>query len=354
MIQFRRVLLGLAVAALPLFAGCSSSTTTPPPPAAQSFVYYTLDQAGTLGNAQIGLVNYPITATSVLATTLATTATNGLIFTQNMAFDSSGRLFVVNEGTPNTVTVFTPPLTATSNPSIVLTLPAAITGAFGIAFDSGGSLWIGDFSNDKIYQFLGPFNASATLVANVTMVSPADPCGITFDAAGNLWEGLDTTPNGVTEFVKGAGFTNATVATVFLDGLADPCSVAFDKAGNLYAGGDPPKAPKSLARHARGHASTAVHPAIVEGDGIGFWPPANQINGGLPTIVNSTGLLTGFFSEQITFDTAGNLYDADCGTTGQIYVFPTATSAWSATLAPVLYTDANINTADCVEGIAIH
>jgi hypothetical protein len=362
MILVRRVLFGLAVAALPMFAGCSSSSTstspTPTPVPAQSNVYYSADYNNTIGNAQIGIVGYPITGTSTLQTNILTTATNGLAFTQNLAFDSTGRLFVVNNFAPRTVGVFTPPLTVTSNPTITLTLPATMACAFGIAFDASGNLWAGDSCNDKILEFNGPFTTSATLVANITMVSPADPNGIAFDPTGNLWTALDTTTLSIAEFVKGTGFTNATVATVFLDGLTDADSIAFDKNGNLYAGGDPPRSAKALARLALEHhgmhnmlaARPSAKPNVVEGDGIGFWPPANQINNGLPTVVNNTGLLAGFFSEQMTFDNLGNLYDADCGNSGAIYVFPTATSAWSATLAPVVYTDIN----DCAEGIAIH
>jgi len=308
----------------------------------------------------MGIVSYPITASSVLNTTLDSSVGNGLDATQNMTFDGAGHLFVVNAGpAPENVLVFTPPLTATSTPIAVLTLPAALTFAFGITFDASGNLWIGDYLGPKIYEFLPttPFTTTQTLVANVTMTAPVvGPCGLQFDTSGNLWTGLDVTPNGVAEFVKGAGFTNATVPTVFLDGLADPCGIVFDHSGNLYAGGDPPKGPKSsaLRRMSARPVSDVVHPNIVEGDGIGFWPKANLVNGGLPTIVNATGLATGFFSEQLTLDAAGNLYDADCGTTAKIYVYPTATSAWSTSLAPVIYSDANIVAADCVEGIAIH
>jgi hypothetical protein len=358
MIQVRRVFLGLALAALPLVAGCSSTSTPPPPPAA-SFVYYGTDFGAPVGSPEMGIVSYPITATSVLGTTLDSSVGNGLNATQNLAFDGAGHLFVVNAGpAPENVLVFTPPLTATSTPIAVLTLPAALTFAFGIAFDSAGNMWIGDFNLDNIYEFTPttPFTTTQTLVAAITMVSKPGPCGLAFDSSGNLWEGLDTTPNGINEFVKGAGFTNATVATVALDGLADPCGIAFDHNGNLYAGGDPPKGPKSLAlrRMSARPVSNVVHPNVVEADGIGFWPAANLVNGGLPTIVNATGLATGFFSEQLTIDAAGNLYDADCGTTAKIYVYPTATSAWSTSLAPVTYSDANIVASGCVEGIAIH
>ncbi len=361
MIPVRRVLLGLAVAMLPLFAGCSSSSTTtnPTPPPAASFVYYASGDGstGALGSPQLGIAAYPITATSTVLTTLDATAGNGFVYTENLAFQG-GNLYVVNESTPNTVIVFTPPLTATSNPIAILTLPAAIQGAFGIAFDSAGNMWISDIFNDTISKFTCPCTTTATLVAAVTMVSPPDPNGIAFDSTGNLWVALFEPTLSIGEYVLPAGgFVNTTTVTVFLDGLADAGSVAFDHSGNLYAGGDPPSG-IAVKRYLRLRMplrkAAAIHPNVVEGDGIGFWPVANLVNNGLPTIVNSTGLAVGFTTYQLAIDPAGNLYDADCGNTAHLYVYPTGTSAWSTSLAPVVYTDVSITTNDCVSGVAIH
>ncbi len=353
MIQVRRIFLGLALSALPLLTGCSSTSTAPPPPPANSFVYYSAGDGstGALGSPQLGIVAYPITATSTLMTAIDATAGNGLVFSENVAFQG-GNLFVVNESTPNTVMVFTPPLTATSNPIAILTLPAAITGAFGIAFDSAGNMWISDTPNDKIYKFACPCTTTATLVAAVTMVSPNFPNGIAFDSSGNLWVALSLATLSIGEYVLPVGgFVNSTVVTNFLDGLGFADSVAFDHTGNLYAGSDPPGGHK----HNRPvQQASGIHPLPAEPTGIGFWPIANQVNNGMPTIVNSTGLVAGAFSYQLAFDAAGNLYDADCGVTAELYVYPTATSAWSATLAPVLYSDASITTNDCVSGVAIH
>jgi sugar lactone lactonase YvrE len=355
MIQVRRIFLGLALSALPLLAGCSSSTTAPPPPPANSFVYYASGDgsSGALGSPQLGVVGYPITATSTLLTALAATAGNGLVFTENEAFQG-GNLYVVNESTPNTVMVFTPPLTATSNPIAILTLPAAITAAFGIAFDSAGNMWISDSSgiNNNIYKFACPCTTTATLVAAVTMVSPPVPNAMAFDSSGNLWVAISQGTNSIGEYVLPVGgFVNATTMTVFVDGLGFADSVAFDASGNLYAGSDPPVGHK----HNRPvQQASGIHPLPAEPTGIGFWPKANLINGGLPTIINTTGLAAGPFSYQLAFDAAGNLYDADCGVTAHLYVYPTGTNAWSTSLAPVIYTDASITTTDCVSGIAIH
>lgn len=326
--QLRRALLSIAVILLPLLAGCSSSST-PAPPAAPSFVYYTLDENNTNGNPQLGVVSYPVSASSTLAATLTTSATTGLAFTQNMAFDASGRLFVVNAPTTPTISVFTPPLTSSSPATFILTMPAAITSLFGIAFDTSGNLWVTTDTNN-IYEFNGPFTTTATLAAaNVTLASPS--CclnGIAFDASGNLWVAIDNT-NSIAEYKKGTGFTNATPIDHSLAGVNFPVSVAFDKAGDLFSSG--------------------TFPA----QGTVMWNSSNLGSGATPNVVDATGLLVGFNALQMTFDAAGNLYVADCGTTGRLYVYPTATQAFSTTLAPFVYTDANITAQKCVEGVAI-
>jgi hypothetical protein len=325
----RKILCPLAIAALTVLAGCSTKSTSPSPPAPPSFVYYTTDDGFTLGSPQMGIVAYPITATSTLATTLNASAANGLAGTRNMAFDSSGRLFVVNGHTPFTISVFTPPLTATSAASFILTMPAATGCIFGIAIDSSGNLWISNCST-SVFEFNGPFSSSITLpAATVTLASPCCPEGIAFDASGNLWVALNMATNGIEEYLKGSGFTNSTPVDHTITGLSDPLVVAFDKSGDLFSSG------------------------TLASQGTAEYLASNLASGATPNVLNPTGLAAVFFAEQFTFDTFGNLYVADCGATARIYMYPTATQAFSTTLAPVPYRDANMVTSTCVDGIAI-
>jgi hypothetical protein len=325
----RKILFSLAIAALPALVGCSAKSTAPSPPAAPSFVYYTTSDGFALGSPQMGIVAYPITATSTLATTLTASAANGLAGTRNMAFDASGRLFVVNNHTPFTISVFTPPLTATSAASFILTMPAGTACMFGIAIDSAGNLWISN-CNTSIFEFNGPFSSSITLpAANVTLTSPCCTEGFAFDASGNLWVAIEAATNGIEEYLKGSGFTNSTPVDHTITGLSDPLVLAFDKSGDLFSSGD------------------------LASQGTAEYLASNLASGATPNVLNPTGLAAVFFAEQFTFDTFGNLYVADCGATARIYVYPTATQAFSTTLAPVTYSDGNITTATCVDGIAI-
>jgi sugar lactone lactonase YvrE len=314
----RKLLLTLALASLPAAAGCNANSTSIPPPFVPSFVYYTTDD----GARQMGIVAYPITATSTLATMVNQTAAF------HMAFDASGRLFVVHDIGPGTINVFTPPLTATSTPSFVLTYPAGNPTVIGIAFDSSGNLWASQGCN--VEEFTPPFTSSVTLAAAVTLTSNFCASGIAFDPSGNLWVAIGSSTNGIEEFVKGSGFTNSTPIDHTLTGVNTPFDVAFDRAGNLYSSG------------------------TLAAQGVAMWNANNLGPGATPNVLNHTGLSAGFSPQQLAFDPFGNLYVADCGTTAKIYVYPTATTAFSTTLAPVVYSDANIVAANCVEGIAIH
>jgi hypothetical protein len=330
MITIRRVLFSLAMVSLPLLAGCNSSGNSSgnfptPPPAGSGFVYYT-------ANPSLGVVAYPITATSTLAAELTPSVANGLGTTVDIAFDANGRLFVVNQALlPNTstISVFTPPLTAASPATFILTMPVAGC-TYGIAFDSSNHMWISD-CNTKIYEFDGPFTATGTLpAANITLTSNTFAFGLAFDPSGNLWVTLDVPNNGIEEYVKGAGFTNATPVNHTITGLDHPLAIAFDKAGDLFSSGR------------------------LAAQGTSEYLSTNLAAGAAPNILDPTGLAVNFFARQFAFDALGNLYTTDCSGGGHIYVYPTATMAFSATLPPLVYTDANITSHFCALGIAIH
>jgi hypothetical protein len=299
-----------------------------PSPTHPPFVYYSTGNV-TIGNPQLGLIQYPVTASSSPATSLSGSLANGLHSSLNIVFDGAGRLFVVNGASAFTISVLTPPLGSSSAASFILTMPAGTGCVLGTTFDASGNLWVSDPCKDKIYRFDGPFNATATLTASVTLSSPPSPAGIAFDSSGNLWVALNQPSNGIAEFLKGAGFTDATPVDHTLSGANDPAALVFDTSGNLYSSGRLPA------------------------QGMVMWNASNLGAGATPNAFNPTGLLAGFQIAQLAFDMVGNLYAADCGATAKIYVYPTAAMPFSATLAPLLYSDANILLSNCVKGIAV-
>jgi hypothetical protein len=325
-----------AVAAVAVLAGCSNSSSSPPPPPTPSFVYYSTFN-GTAGQPGLGVVAYPITNSSTLALTVNNSATNGLIDPAALLVDSAGRLFVINDTAPYTIPVYALPLTAASTPLFTLTMPAGTNNAFNMAFDVSGNLWVTSSGTNTVYEFTGPFNATATLVPAVTIATGvcAHPDEVGFDLAGNLYVACEnsTGANAVGVFLKGTGFTNATALDHVLNGPGHPDPINFDHSGNLYTGSD----------------------LVSPNGGIAEYLSNNLAAAATPNVYDSTGMAANYFPEQYVFDAAGNLYDGDCGNTAKIYVYPTGSQALSATLAPsATYTDANITGSNCVGGIAIH
>lgn len=335
MILVRRIAVLFVLAAIPVLAGCSAKSTSPGP---SVFVYYSTFSS-TVGAAGIGVVAYPITNSSTPVLTVNNSATNGLTDPAELLVDSQGRLFVINDTAPYTIPVYSLPLSATSTPLFTLTMPAGTSNAFNMSFDASGNLWVSSSGTSQVFEFTGPFTTTVTLVPAVTIATTATcphPDDVTFDTTGNLYvgcEGNSTGTNSIAVFLKGAGFTNATPLDHVLNGPGHVDALEFDHSNNLYAG------------------STLASP----NGGIAEYLSSNLAANAVPNAFDSTGMSAGYFPYQYTFDSSGNLYDADCGTTAHIYVYPTGSQALSATLAPsATYTDANITASNCVGGIAIH
>jgi hypothetical protein len=77
-------------------------------------------------------------------------------------------------------------------------------------------------------------------------------------------------------------------------------------------------------------------------------------SGDTPSIMDSTGLKASPYASDFAFSPSGSLYDADCGNSPGIYVYPTGQKKFSSKLAPsAFYTNSSIQAAGCALGIAI-
>ncbi len=165
----------------------------------------------------------------------------------DLTFDSSGNLWV-GDGGNNRVLEFSPPFTNGMNASLVIgqksytTSKASTTqnglriqpdGYEGVAFDPTGNLWVGDFSNNRILEFVPPFSTgmSASLVIGqqdfttgtsaTTQNGLSGPTGLVFDSSGSLWV-PDVYNNRVLEFTLTPipEFPTASLAIIALASLA--------------------------------------------------------------------------------------------------------------------------------------
>ncbi|MCI4352979.1 MAG: NHL repeat-containing protein [Thermoplasmata archaeon] len=184
-----------------------------------------------------------------------------------VGFDAEGNLWVA-DWNDNRVLEFSPPFANGEPASIVIgqsdfssTQPqigaTGLSNPFGVAFDTRGDLWVPDYSNNRILEYIPPFHndMAAALVlgqpgfsSESPAASPAGlagPCGITFDASGDLWV-ADYLNNRVVEFLP--PFVDGESASVvfgqkdFMSGAAGagarglhwPQTVAFDPLQNLW------------------------------------------------------------------------------------------------------------------------
>ncbi len=190
----------------------------------------------------------------------------GFCGVQGIAFDPSGNLWVSSYAAQK-VMEFTRPLYMGEAPSHFVGQSAfnftssqtnrALGNPVAIAFDSSGSLWVADFTLNRVVEFsrssLASDSPAAELVIGQANFSGHDPSltrtglfrpvGLAFDAAGNLWV-ADSGNNRVLEYPKDSltsndppaavviGQSNFTVSSPTV--LSSPSSISFEASGNLW------------------------------------------------------------------------------------------------------------------------
>ncbi|MCI4372748.1 MAG: NHL repeat-containing protein [Thermoplasmata archaeon] len=149
--------------------------------------------------------------------------------------DSAGDIWVTDFGASRVVE-FTPPFTTGEAASIVLGQSTFTGSAAGVSatnltqpaactFDSHGDLWVSDFGNNRILEYLPPFTSGmaasvvlgqSSFVGNLpgsSAINLTAPVGLAFDAQGNLWT-ADRSNNRVLEFTP--PFATGMAASVVL------------------------------------------------------------------------------------------------------------------------------------------
>ncbi|MHB1936274.1 MAG: Vgb family protein [Acidobacteriaceae bacterium] len=179
---------------------------------------------------------------------------SAFVFPQQAVGDGKGNLWVSDNGA-NAVFEFTAAqLTASGAnvmPNITIKSTPAFNGALGIAFDSSGDLWVANNGTTTIFEFnasaLPTASGSVTLTPNIMLSddgagSIQGPWALAFDSSGNLWSSNANSPDTIVQFSKaslaasGSPTPAVMLSSAMVSGnasLNSPNGIAFDSSGDL-------------------------------------------------------------------------------------------------------------------------
>ena len=182
-----------------------------------------------------------------------------------------------------------------------------------VAVDNSGNLWVSDYRNGRVTEYLSPFSngESAALEIGATDFSAGscatgnplcEPEGIAFDPSGNLWV-ADSQNASVQEFR--VPFSTGEDSSVLLGGESlisgpsqtdmNPLGLAFDSSGNLWVADSGFNRILEFTPPFTNHEAAAL--VIGQADFTTNWNNLNQSKLSDP--------------EGLTFDHSGNLWVAD-------------------------------------------
>lgn len=295
---------------------------------------------------------------------------------EGLALDASGNLYVADSGN-HTVRKINPAGTVST-----LAGNAAQRGSSdgsgavarffepaGIAFDTGGNLYIADSRNQTIRK-IDPTGVTSTLAGSAGQFGSNDgsgavarfgtPNGLAIDATGNLYVADSSnskirkiTPAGIVSTLAGGTSSGSRDGSGATAQFSYPTSLAIDLGGNVYVADsgnhtirkiDPAGVVTTLAGSAgqsgssdgNGAAARFNFPKDLAIDGGGNLYVADHGNGTIRTITptglvstyagtaaqqnvsDGTGVLVRFSDHRLTLDPIGNLYVTDGGPFGRI------------------------------------
>lgn len=221
-------------------------------------------------------------------------ASAGLNYPTSLAFDSSGNLYALNDGS-DTIEKFAPDGTAT----VFASNTSFIDHPLGMAFDSNGNLFVTN-QGTKLTDAAHP-NPTAGTITKFTpggvgslFATPAATYPLEFvaiDSLNNLY---------VTNYNDNAVYKYNTngVQTLFAStGLYGPTGLAFGSDGTLYVSND------NNSSDGRTNGTNTSY------DIVGFKPNGTQL---LQPFATTTGTTI----QNLLFDPSGNLYMSDISSSG--------------------------------------
>jgi len=302
----------------------------------------------------------------------ATPTINTLNFPIGVAADTSGNVFVA-EFSNCRVTQFQPqpqfsngmnaslvigqPNFTTPCPVSPVASPTSLGGPFGVTLDHGGDLWVTDFVNSRVLEYVPLPTFSNGMAASLAIGQPdlvsgnanqggAAPTGATlsspvnavFDHSGNLWV-VDSANNRVLKFTPSPSFSTGMAASVVIgqpnftsaapnqsaaapaaNTLSQPLGAAFDSSGDLWI---------ADANNNRVLEFVPQQPGSVFTNGM----IANLVLGQLDSVSSGSGSTasTMNFPIAVAFDAKGNLFVTDQSNSRTLVFAPPFSKGMNAT-----------------------
>jgi len=264
--------------------------------------------------------------------------------------DPNGNLWVPDFG-GSRVMEFTAPFAFKQAASVIIgqtsatgylgnTTRSGLSGPGACTFDSHGDLWVSDFFNDRVLEYVPPFStgmiASVVLgqstftgsATGTTAVNESRPIGLTFDAKGDLWV-ADALNNRVLEyvppfstgmaasFVLGQTSFTAASANSTATTMDYPISVEYSPSGILWVA-------DFLNSRVLGFSAP-----FTTGEGASYVLGQSTFIGSLGSV--SAHNLSGPAS--VSVDSHGDLWVSDNGNNRVVEYFPPFSSGENASVA---------------------
>ncbi len=158
------------------------------------------------------------------------------------AFDSAGDLWVTSNdlfGEAGTIVEYTPGQLSSTGAPVPHVILTGFAEPIGIAFDAAGDLWVSDsYGNDVFMIPPSELGTGGSPTPTVTLALQNAPGGLAFDSSGDLWVAQrEDGNNEIVEYSPGQLTTSGSPSpsvTLSGSGLTLPLEIRFDSSGNLW------------------------------------------------------------------------------------------------------------------------
>jgi hypothetical protein len=152
-----------------------------------------------------------------------------------LAFDGSGNLWVVNNGTPSLTELLGVGNSGGSgNNNFAIYTPSSVVNPEFVALDVSGNAWVADYGSGRSgTDAVEKLSAHGVSLAKETGSGLSDPEEIAIDRAGNIWVGNKGSDRALTEY-NSSGTVLSGSGGFIGGGLAIPTTIAVDGANRIW------------------------------------------------------------------------------------------------------------------------